>query len=334
MHILVKQYSLLALALSLVAPQLVTRAPAAETPARPLVVTTSTTNSTPRYLTNVIEVTIPNNIFTDEYRTNWVRRDLTNVIDLFRTNLVTQFRTNLLTADKYQTNVIIAWRTNVKTLALTNWENVILIRTNWVNQPITNVVEFTNTLFAQDTRTNFVTEYHTNLVRAFSTNHQTVTVTNWETVVVATTNFVTRPVTNLVEIKLPPPPAPAITAAPAPKAEPVPTASARDLARALEFDLTHIGTPNRPGQFPIRLALLSDTGSALPVLEWRVEKTDGGALMVGSRAEFNAALPAGIYRVVARVRSDDGTTKNIRGNTEVKTDASAVRTPASAAASR
>jgi hypothetical protein len=342
MHILVKKQRLpaagfgqpfLLLALALATPQFFTRAPAAETSARPLVVTTSTTNWTARFITNVIEVSIPNIIFVDEYRTNWLRRDLTNVIDLFKTNLVTQFRTNLLTADRYHTNVVIAWRTNLKTLTLTNWENVVLIRTNWVNQPVTNVVEFTNTILA--------VVYRTNLVHGFSTNYKTLTLTNWESLVVTTTNWVTRPATNLAGIEPSPAPAPAIAAAataatptPAPNTEPVPTARAADLAQKLELDLVHIGAPGRPGQFPIRLTLLSSSGSTLPVLEWRVEKTGGGALMVGSRAEFTAALPVGIYRVVARVRSDDGTTRNIRGDTEVKADASAIRTPASTAAGR
>ncbi len=277
--------------------------------ARPVIVNTTITNTLTRYLTNVIEVSIPNNVFVDVFRTNRVRRDVTNLIDLYQTNIVLQYRTNVLTADRYVTNLVTTWHTNVKTLTLTNWENLVLLRTNWVRQPVTNFVEFT--------RTNFVM----------------LTVTNWIPVTVTRTNFVSPPSTRPAEIAQPvtaaaPVPILATTTTPAPKAEPLPTAPAADLGRGLELDLTHVGAPTRPGQFPIRLVLLSASGAILPVSEWRVEKTGGGGLMVGAKPEFSTDLPAGIYRIAARVRSDDGTTRNVSGDTEIKNDARALRTPA------
>ena len=260
--------------------------------ARPVIVNTTITNALTRYLTNVIEISIPNNVFVDEFRTNRVRRDVTNLVDV------------------YQTNIVFQYRTNVKTLTLTNWENLVLIRTNWVNQPVTNIVEFT--------RTNFVM----------------LTVTNWKPVTVTTTNFVFRPGTSPAEIPQPIPSAapasvPAVSGTPALTAEPLPIASATDRDRGLELELTHVAVPTRPGQFPIRLTLLSAAGTTLPVSEWRVEKTDGGGLMVGAKTEFSTVLPAGIYRVTARVPAADGTTKNVRGKTEIKADARTMRTPAS-----
>ena len=249
--------------------------------ARPAIVNTTITNALTRYLTNVIEVSVPKNVFVDQFRTNQVRREVTNVIDLYQTNMVARYRTNIV--DQYRTNLL--------TVTLTNWENLVVIRTNWVTQAVTNVVEFT--------RTNVVR--HT----------------------VNTTNVVTS--TGPAETSKP-------TLATAAASQSAPRAA--DLERGLELDLTHVGVPKDPGQFPIRLTLLSATGDTLPVIEWQVEKSNGGGLMVGAKAEFATVLPAGSYRITARVRTADGTVKKISSNTEVKTDASAMRTPASLASGR
>jgi len=309
--------------------------------AGPVIVNTTITNALNRYLTNVIEITIPNNVFVDEFRTNRVRRDVTNLIDLYQTNLVLQYRTNVLTVDRYATNLVTAWHTNVKTLTLTNWENHVLIRTNvlTVDRYATNLVTAWRTNEKTLNLTNWVNRPVTNVVELTRTNFIVLTVTNWEPVTVIVTNFVSRPITSSAETPQPIPAAapaliPAATGTPAPDAEPLPTASAAGLDRGLELDLTHVGAPTRPGQFPIRLTLLSASGDPLSVSEWRVEKTDGGGLMVGTKTEFSTVLPAGIYRITARVRAADGTTKNVRGTTEVKTDARAMRTPASVAPGR
>jgi len=300
----------------------------AQTNVRPLILVASSTNVTSRYITNVIQVSIPTNIFVDEYRTNWFRRDITNVVDLFRTNVVPQTKTNVLTVNSYVTNAVTAYRTNVNTVLLTNWETVVVARTNSITKPVTNVVDYTNTVLVERFATNLVVEYQTNLARAFQTNFKTLSLTNWETVLVMKTNWTTHPITNIVEIEAPAVPAVAVTT-PAPSVanpESSPAASATDLTQKVEFDLTHIGQPNRPGQFPVRLVLLSVSGGVLPVHEWRVEKVDGSALVGGARPEFTGTLPAGLYKIVARVRADDGTVRTIRGNTEIKVDASEVRT--------
>ena len=299
---------------------------AAESPARPTAVSVVTTNWSPRWITNVIQVSIPTNLFRDEYRTNWVEHRVTNTLDVFKTNVVS--------VDDFHTNLVVAYRTNLKSLTFTNWVPVLVMRTNFVTQPVTNIVEFTNTVIAETTLTNRVTAYQTNL-RAF-------TLTNWETVLVMKTNWVTRPITNVVEIDLPAPAA-AVTASPATAkpVAPVPAgtttvAATVDVTQSLEFELTHTANAAKPDQYPIRLILKSpgEATAILPVQEWRVEKVGGGAFMVGSRAEFTAVLPSGEYKITARVRANDGTTKNIRGNTEVKADASAVRSSASATATR
>ena len=251
---------------------------AAESPIRPTVVSIVTTNWSPRYLTNIIQVSIPTNSFRDEFYTNWVEHRVTNTIDIFKTNVVS--------VDAFHTNIVVAYQTNLRTFTLTNWESVLVMKTNWVTRPVTNVVEIDLTAPAP--------------------------------AVVAT-----------------PTPADAKPGPPA-RAGMTPGAASVDMTQSLEFELTHTAQTSKPDQYPIRL-ILKSTGEAsaiLPVQEWRVEKVGGGAFMVGSRAEFTGVLPPGEYKITARVRAADGTAKNIRGNTEVKADASPVRSPASVAATR
>jgi hypothetical protein len=301
---------------------------------RPLILTASSTNVTARYITNLIQVSIPTNIFVDEFRTNWVRRDITNIVALFRTNLFPWTRTNTLVVSRYITNAVTTYRTNLNTITQTNWETVVVNRTNTITKPVTKVVEHTNTLLVEKTLTNFVMAFQTNFARAFRTNYKNLTLTNWETVLVMKTNWISRPVTNVVEIEMPAAPAATTIAIATPAAparastEPPITASATALLQGLEFDLTHLGAPEHPGNFPVRLVLLSAGGVPLPVFEWRMEKIDGSALMGGARPEFTGTLPAGTYKVVARIRVNDGSIRTIRGSTEVKADASTVRTSA------
>jgi hypothetical protein len=323
-----RQSALLLLA-ALLTPVMPARAVSQTNGVRPLVVMASSTNVTARYITNVIQISMPTNIFVDEFRTNWVRRDVTNVVDLFRTNFVPWTKTNMLGVTSYVTNTFTAYRTNLNTITQTNWETVVVNRTNTITKPVTKVVEYTNTLLVEKTLTNLVTAFQTNFARAFLTNYKNLTLTNWETVLVMKTNWTSRPVTNVVEIEMSAPATPAAAAsvvATASKTEAARSASVNDITQKLEFDLTHIGTPERPGNFPVRLILLSANSAPLPVFEWRVEKADGTALMGGARPEFTGSLPAGVYKVVARIRADDGSIRTIRGSTEVKADASEVRT--------
>jgi len=106
------------------------------------------TNTNPRFVTNLIEVRVPHNVFVNEYRTNRFQRTLTNVVDVAVTNwsaktltntvLVNLVRTNVV--DRYQTNWITRTVTNRTTLTLTNWETVVVTKTNWIKQPMTNVI--------------------------------------------------------------------------------------------------------------------------------------------------------------------------------------------------
>lgn len=107
------------------------------------------TNLTERWITNVIEVSVPLNKFVDVYTTNVVDRFITNTlpVDLTNTIKVTAYRTNVF--DAYSTNLVrvdatnvipvTAYRTNVHTLNLTNFESVLVFQTNWVKTTLTNV---------------------------------------------------------------------------------------------------------------------------------------------------------------------------------------------------
>jgi hypothetical protein len=99
------------------------------------------TNWTTRYVTNVIEVRAPQNIFVTEFRTNLTQRSVTNAVavDVFRTNFVTRYDTNYVA--RYETNWVTRSVTNLTTLSLTNWETVVATRTNWIRQPMTNFID-------------------------------------------------------------------------------------------------------------------------------------------------------------------------------------------------
>ncbi len=114
---------------------------AAARPATALEASLTRTNYSERWITNVIEVTVPINRFFNEYRTNQVELLRTNILDVFKTNTVTRTLTKQITVDDFLTNYVTAYQTNWKTLNLTNWETVLVMKTNWVTQPMTNVVQ-------------------------------------------------------------------------------------------------------------------------------------------------------------------------------------------------
>jgi len=97
----------------------------------------------------VIELIVPRNVFVNEYRTNWVERTVTNVVDVSLTNWSTRTVTNAVAMnlvktnvmDRYQTNWTTLIMTNQVTLTLTNWETAVVTKTNWIKQPMVNVVE-------------------------------------------------------------------------------------------------------------------------------------------------------------------------------------------------
>ncbi len=94
--------------------------------------TITRTNFTERWITNLIEVRMPTNLFVNEYHTNWVEQRRTNVIDAFATNRVM--------VNAVRTNVVQSYLTNWKTLSLTNWQTVLIMKTNWITVPVTNMV--------------------------------------------------------------------------------------------------------------------------------------------------------------------------------------------------
>lgn len=247
-----------------------------------------TTNYVPRYITNVIKVSIPTNSFYDEYRTNWVRQKITNVVDVFRTNFSTEYRTNLIPVAEFRTNVQVAYVTNLKHISLTNWETVLVMKTNWVNLPVTNVVQ----LDLPTPRPELAAP------------------------------------SQLKSAPAQPEPSRA--------AEPVRPAAPAAPSTGMEFQLVQTAKPIAPDQHPIRLVLRTAGGGdgVLPVQEWRVERVNGTAFSVGSKAEFTGTLPAGSYRITARLRGADNVLRILRGQVEVTADGAAQTVPATTASPR
>jgi hypothetical protein len=253
---------------------------------------------------------MPKNVFVDEFRTNWFEQRVTNVVDAFKTNVLTRIHTNLVIVERIQTNEVTATETRP----------VIAYHTNWTTRFTTNVIVLTNTVVAHQT------------------NFKTLTLTNWETVLVMKTNWVAQPVTNVVQIDLPSP-APSVAPSASPvKIDPVATgevkrtAPALDLTQKMEFELTHNGSVTKANQYPILLTLKSAGQSLaiLPVSEWRVERSDGAVMVLGSRPEFTATLPSGAYRVLARIRREEGAPlQTLRGTIQIAADVATQRSPAS-----
>lgn len=260
-----------ALALSLAA--ILGAAAAAGAPASVQTVNVVQTNWTPRYITNLIEVSAPQNVFVTEYRTNWTQRTVTNVVEVALTNwstrtltnttALTLFRTNFV--DRYATNWSVVAMTNWNTLTLTNWETVVITKTNWIRQPMLNVVE--------------------------------VNVPVAEAFLPATT----------------PPAAPPTAPAAAPVTAPVPAAApAAVLAEAvsagdvLVVDVVRLITTaadnRRELKFTVRLA--ADAAVPLQVEQWRVERDDAAVLFYAQTQEFKRALPPGRYSVQVSARRD------------------------------
>jgi hypothetical protein len=222
------------------------------------------TNWVPRVITNVIEVRLPANVFISEYRTSRFEALRTNVIDVYRTNWVTKTMTNTITVEKTQTNLATRFQTNVNTLNLTNWEMVVLFKTNWVTQPITNLVE------------------------------------------------VNMPVASTEPAK------PAVaTEAKAP--EPAPSlASGATAGWVLEAART--GKPPANNLFEVQLDLKpgSAAAAALPLQEWRVERANGSVLLLGQGRELKLELPLGTFNVEVKARQAENTPPmRVRGTVTV-----------------
>ncbi|HEY6169039.1 MAG TPA: hypothetical protein VI454_13435 [Verrucomicrobiae bacterium] len=234
------------------------------------------TNSNTRVITNVIEVTVPRNVFVDEYRTNPVQQTLTNVIDVYLTNWSTRWVTN--------TVAVKAVRTNVLDVFATNWSVKLL----------------TNTLTVDLIRTNILDRYRTNWTAVTLTNLVTFSATNFETVLVTKTNWVRQLVTNLVEVNAP---VAAEATVAVTRPENPPAGSTTD---ALMLEAVRTSRPADSAQVEVRfkVRLANDVAAQLQVLQCRVEREDGAVLFFGEGQEFKRALPPGRYRVEIKARRD------------------------------
>jgi len=224
-------------------------------------------------------------------RTNWVERWITNLIEVRMplNRFVNEYHTNWIT--QFRTNVIDIYATNRLTRTLTNH-------------------------FA-------VEAFRTNLVTAYQTNWQTLDLTNWQTALVMKTNWVTQPVTNVVQIDLPNPSVTTEGATPRAAAgqtegrmESPPPPPGATVAGPVVLEAARTARPPNNDQTEVQLKARSNDGSAatLQVQQWRIEREDGAILCFGQEQAFKRELPAGRYKVEAKVRRDeDGPLLTVRG---------------------
>ncbi|MBM3881817.1 MAG: hypothetical protein FJ387_19180 [Verrucomicrobia bacterium] len=288
---------------------------------RPQLVAASVTNWTPRFVTNLIEVRMPQNLYVDEYRTNWFTQRVTNI------NWFTLYATNVF--EVFQTNRIVRTQTNEVVFERITTNQVLVYHTN----------------FIPAYQTNFISAYQTNFTPAYQTNLKTLTLTNWETVLVMKTNWVKQLVTNVVEIEMPVPVAAApIAAAASPpaqretKPEAIPaTVTPAAALPGLTFELMNTAGTSRNNQVEVQMSLRADGNPAapLPVEEWRVERVDRAVLVFGQRPEFKGLLPPGTYKITAKVRPDEkGPLLTARSQTEISLTGVSQKIPASVTAPR
>jgi hypothetical protein len=261
--------------------------------------TVTRTNFVERWITNVVEVRMPTNVFVNSYQTNWVEQRRTNLIDLYVTNR--------LSINALRTNTIQSFRTNWGLTYLTNDIRVDAYRTNFVPVYHTNwkAIYLTNQIAVQGFQTNFVDR--------FQTNYKTLHFTNWQNVLVMKTNWITVPVTNTVTIDLLTNRVSATENAPTPTpaAEPKPIATSwLPLNGAvLTEDLTLEASStsrvvNDQLEVQVKVRWTSDSSNPLVVQQWRVERTDGSVLTFGQDQVFKRPLPPGKYKVEVRARRD------------------------------
>src|SRR6266853_4759686 len=92
------------------------------------------TNWTERWITNLIDVRRPTNIFVDEFHTNWLRQFVTNIVDVYATNWINQEVTNRISVPATHTVRVTEYKTNWTAVRRTNEIAVDAMRTNFVNQ--------------------------------------------------------------------------------------------------------------------------------------------------------------------------------------------------------
>ncbi len=284
--------------------------------------TITRTNWSDRWITNVIEITMPINRFVNEYRTNQVTQLRTNIVDVYVTNQVMRTLTNPVVVEAAWTNCVNSYETNWMMRRMTNlvvreaaWTNVVVAyRTNWHTRTLTRHLA--------------VTALRTNLVDAFRTNWSTLNLTNWQTVVLFKTNWITQPVTNVVQIDVPVPP---VATAPAPSAvveskeasvQIVSSAPGGAWPGPLTIEATRTARPpaNNLVEVQLKARWTRQTTAPLHVQSWRVEREDGEILLFGPEQAFTRQLPVGKYKVEAKVRSEgDNPPLSVRGTLSVTT---------------
>ena len=274
--------------------------------AAPEIVSVIKTNWVQRWITNTIEVRMPQNTFVNEFHTNSFTQYTTNVVHVYMTNTVVRTMTNYIPVEAVHTVTVNSYQTNWTTRTQVNRIPVAMVRTNFVD--------------------------------SYQTNWETVNLTNWQTVIVMQTNWITQPVTNLVQLNLPakavvrtppaePKPAP-VQAVPrpapaqvAPQPAPVRTASsaAPDLTDALALQASKISGPSNAGLIGVSLKvwLASDATAPVVVKQWRIERTDGSILSFGEDQVFQKELPPGKYDVEVRAGKDGASILTARATLEV-----------------
>ncbi len=265
-------------------------------------VTITRTNWSERWITNVIDVRMPENHFVNVYRTNWVTQLRTNIVDVYATNWTLQRLTNQIAVSATWTNHVTAYHTNWDTRTLTNLVALNLVRTNILDR--------------------------------CRTNWSNLNLTNWQTVVLFKTNWVNQPVTNVVQIDLP---KRAVAPAPAPVQSVVAREPAADMALlasgsgwpgplAIQASRTARPPVNDVVEVQLKLRRTGATAAPPEVRQWRIEREDGAVLLFGQDQDFTRQLPLGKYKVEAKMNvQGDNPPLTVRGTLSVTTDEAVVQ---------
>jgi hypothetical protein len=261
------------------------------------------TNSVDRWITNVIEVRVPKNVFVSEVHTNWIERRSTNVIPVYATNKVVRTITNVIPVEAYTTNFVNGYRTN--------WRPVTLTREVPVDM------------------------YETNYFAYYRTNWKTLHLTNWVTVLVMKTNWVTQPITNVVDID--------VTGVRPSTKDTLPSLAASEkespqsIAQESQTEIVTTGLTleaSKTAVFPgrnhveveLRVKSADSSGGTVQVHQWRVERDDGTILCFGQDPEFRRDLPVGKYKVEVKVqREANGPLLAARGALAITSDDALIR---------
>ena len=245
-----------------------------------LELTKTKTNLVDRWITNLVEVRMPRNLFVDEYRTNWVDQVNTNFVEVYATNWLSRTLPKTVVVQAFQTNFVDRYQTN--------WNHV-----RQINDVAVELVQ-----------TNFVTRYQTNATL--------LNLTNWETVLVFKTNWVTQLVTNVVQVDLSGnrPVTPEAVAGkktierPEGNGETAASAKPPTLTDGLLIQAAKTGRNPTNNQIEVLLSVkwITDDSAPLLVQQWRVEREDGVVLCFGQDQEFKRQLPPGIYKVQVKVQ--------------------------------